>query len=238
MKAMILAAGLGSRLRPLTDSIPKALIPVNGKPLLQRVVEKLKAQGINELIVNVHHLGEQVVRFIRENQSFGLRIEISRESELLDTGGGIKQAAWFFDDGRPFLVHNVDIITDLDIPAMLTAHVQTGALATLAVRKRKTNRYFLFDKDRRLCGWEAVNTGEQKIVASRAKDLQRFSFMGVHILSPEIFSLFPEQKAFSIVPVYLDMASQGKPVYAFPANDCNWLDVGKPETLKQASKFI
>ncbi len=238
MKAMILAAGMGTRLRPLTDTTPKALIPVNGKPLLQHVIEKLKALGIVEIIVNVHHLAEQVVRFIEENHSFGIRVEISHEDTILDTGGGLQKAAWFFDDGQPFLLHNVDILTNVNIPEMLAWHKQKQALVTLAVRKRQTSRYFLFDRQNRLCGWESLKDNEKKIIVPQDGDLQRFSFMGVHLISPHLFSLLKTKGAFSIVPAYLELAGQGEKIFGYPANHCKWMDVGRPETLKQASGFL
>ena len=153
MKAMIFAAGLGTRLKPITDSIPKAMVPINGKPLLQLVLEKLKVAGFNEIIVNVHHFPELIIDFLKQNSNFGIRIEISDERDvLLDTGGAIRKAAWFFDDGKPFLVHNVDILSNLNLGDLYHQHLTTNPLATLVVSERDTFRYLLFNGDNRLCG--------------------------------------------------------------------------------------
>ncbi len=234
MKAMILAAGLGTRLRPLTDTKPKALVKVNGMPLLEILIRRLKRNGIGEIIINVHHFANQITAFIERKKQFDMRIEISEEKELLDTGGGLKKAAWFFDDGQPFLLHNADVLTNLDYAAMLAAHRQSSALVTLAVRKRKTSRYFLLDQKKRLCGWESVNDEQKKIVIP-TQELQRFSFMGIHIISPEIFNHLPEENAFSIVPAYLDLSAKGQRIYGFPADAFKWIDAGRKEHLLQAA---
>src|SRR5690606_32019928 len=154
MKAMIFAAGMGTRLKPLTDTIPKALVPVGGKPLLQHIIEKLKRFGFNEIIINIHHFGQQIIDFVQENNSFDIRIEFSDEREqLLDTGGGIKKAAWFFDDNKPFLVHNVDILSNIDLQELYHFHLKNNTIATLLCSIRQTSRYLLFDTDNHLRGW-------------------------------------------------------------------------------------
>jgi len=237
MKAMIFAAGLGSRLRPLTNAKPKALVELSGKPLLQRLIERLKEFGIREIIVNTHHFSDQISDFIRTNNQFDISIQISHEPQLLDTGGGLKKAAWFFEDGQPFLVHNVDVLTDLDYDLLMDAHQSSDALATLAVRERKTNRYFLFDKQMYLCGWESVSDEQKKIVRPN-KVIKRYSFMGIHILSPEIFKYFPEQDVFSIVQTYLDIAQKGLNINALDLSSVTWLDVGKIEHLEQAARIF
>ncbi len=237
MKAMILAAGLGTRLKPLTAERPKALVKVNGKPLLQILIERLKAFAIGEIIINVHHFGRQIIDFVQQHDSFGLHIEFSVEDALLDTGGGLKKAAWFFDDGQPFLVHNVDVLTDLDYMRMLRYHNETQALVTLAVRRRKTSRYFLFDERRRLCGWRNTAAGREALARSAAGALQEFSFMGIHVISPEIFSLMNETGQFSIVQAYLRLAAQQN-IVAFPAGNYRWLDLGKKESFAQAERLF
>ncbi|MBN1462488.1 MAG: nucleotidyltransferase family protein, partial [Paludibacteraceae bacterium] len=163
MKAMLFAAGLGTRLKPLTDTMPKAMVPIAGKPLLEHVIKKLIAAGFNEIIINVHHFSEQIVSFLKANNNFGVRIELSDESDLLlETGGGIKKAAAFFDDGMPFLVHNVDILSDVDLCALYNSHVQQNAMASLLVSKRATSRYLLFNAENNLQGWINEKTGETK----------------------------------------------------------------------------
>ena len=163
MKAMIFAAGLGTRLRPLTDHMPKALVPVAGKPMLERVILRLKEAGFNEITVNIHHFGEQIIDFLRAHDNFGTEIHISDErGMLLDTGGGIKKARPFLDGQEPFLVHNADILTDIDLAGLYRHHLESDAESTLLVSERKTSRYLLFDDDYHLHGWINKSTGEVK----------------------------------------------------------------------------
>ncbi|MDD3541727.1 MAG: sugar phosphate nucleotidyltransferase, partial [Petrimonas sp.] len=163
MKAMIFAAGLGTRLKPLTDTMPKALVPVAGKPLLWHTIQKLKAAGFDEIIINVHHFAGQIRQYIQDNNRFGIRIEFSDETQaLLDTGGGIKKASWFFDDEKPFLIHNVDILSDIDLQNLYHFHTNSNSVATLVVSERKTSRYLLFDKNNHLAGWINEKSGETK----------------------------------------------------------------------------
>ena len=237
MKAMILAAGLGTRLRPLTEERPKALVELNGKPLLQILIERLKKFDVSEIIVNVHHFGKQIIDFVQQRDSFGLRIEFSVEDTLLDTGGGLKKAAWFFDDGRPFLVHNVDVLTDLDYRRMLAYHREKNALATLAVRRRKTTRYFLFDDNLRLCGWRNTAEGRETLTRPPLSGLREYSFMGVHIVSPRLLTLLNETGTFSIVQAYLRLA-ESRRIVAFSADEYRWLDLGKKENLTQAQRLF
>ena len=158
MKAMIFAAGLGTRLKPLTDSTPKALLPINGKPMLEHVILKLKDAGFHQIAINVHHLGDQIINFLAANNNFGIQIHISDERDyLLDTGGGIKHAAAFLQGNEPFLIHNVDILSDIDLRALYNHHIETNPLATLLVSKRNTSRYLLFNKENKLCGWRNRN---------------------------------------------------------------------------------
>ncbi len=237
MKAMIFAAGKGTRLKPITDSIPKALVKINGMPMLERVILKLIHAGVNEIIINVHHFPHQIIDFLQEKNNFDIRIEISHEKDmLLDTGGGLKKASWFFNDNNPFIVHNVDIISNIDLKKMLEYHQKNNALVTLAVRERESSRYFLFDNQNRLCGWKNVKTGE-KINYNPTNDIQKFAFSGIHIIHPGIFKYFPNALSFSIVKTYLDL-SQNHPVIAYTHSQDLWFDIGKPENLKQANIFL
>lgn len=237
MKAMIFAAGLGSRLKPLTNNKPKALVQLNGKPLLQILIERLKTFGIREIIINAHHFADQISHFIQTQNQFNIKVDISQETKLLDTGGGLKKASWFFEDGQPFLLHNVDVLTDLNYELLLDAHQSSAALATLAVRKRKTNRYFLFDENMRLSGWQSLTDGQKRMVRSNEAN-NPYSFMGIHIISPQIFKLFPQQDVFSIVHAYLDIAERGYKINALDASSAQWLDVGRKEHLDQAAGIL
>ncbi len=237
MKAMIFAAGKGTRLKPLTNSMPKALVKINGIPMLERVIQKLIQSGVDEIIINVHHFANQIIEFLKENDHFGIRIEISHEEDkLLDTGGGLKKASCFFKDNKPFILHNVDILSDIDLAKMLEYHQQTKALATLAVRERKSSRYFLFNHDNQLCGWQNVKTREI-INHNPSNTINKFAFSGIHIINPEIFDYWPDSSKFPIVKTYLDL-SQNHPIVAFPHNQDYWFDIGKPDNLKEAEAFF
>lgn len=236
MKAMIFAAGLGTRLSPITDTTPKALVKIGDQSLLEILIRKLIALNIKDIIVNVHHFPEQIKSFLEKNNNFDINIKISDESlELLETGGGIKKASWFFDDREPFLVHNVDIISDIDIDQMLYYHRQYGNLATLAVRSRKTSRYLLFNEHNELCGWENINTNEQIIV--KKDKAERFAFSGIHIIDPKIFDHFSESGKFSIIKTYLRLAAQFN-IGCYKHDSSFWLDVGKPESIYPAVEFL
>lgn len=235
MKAIIFAAGLGTRLRPLTDNAPKALVEINGKTLLEIQIEKLIDFGIDQIIVNVHHFADQVKAFI-EKKKFRVQIEISDESgQLLDTGGGLKKAKWFLKDSNPFLVHNVDVLSDIDLNKMLSFHNENQALATLAVRKRKSSRYFLFNNENLLSGWQNVKTNE-KVITREAENLHSFAFSGIHLIDPKIFSHFPSKEVFSIVEIYLNLSKHSK-IEAFRHDESKWFDVGTSEKLKEAEQF-
>jgi NDP-sugar pyrophosphorylase family protein len=239
MKAMIFAAGLGTRLRPLTDTMPKALVSIGGKPLLEHVIEKLKAASFDEIIINVHHFSEQIVDFLRIKNNFGIRIAISDESDsLLETGGGIRRASWFFDDGKPFLVHNVDILSNIDLQQLYTAHLKNNSLATLAVSSRNSTRYLLFDNKWRLQGWRNSITGETRPQGKKLSEtLNALAFSGIQVLSPQVFELmhsFPEK--FSIIDFYLKNLEQNQ-ICGFVTENQKVIDVGKFETLKQAEEF-
>jgi N-acetyl-alpha-D-muramate 1-phosphate uridylyltransferase len=234
MKAMILAAGFGTRLKPFTDAHPKALATVNDKTILQRNIEYLSSFGIKNIVINVHHFANQITEFIRKNNGFGSEISFSDETdEVLETGGGIKKASWFFkEEDEPFVVMNVDILTDMNLEKMIVQHKKEKPLATLAVTSRKTSRYFLFDELDHLVGWENIKTGEQKMSRQTNKYWQK-AFSGIHIISPEIFDLIKMQGKFSMVDVYLELAKTND-ITAFDHNNSKFIDVGKPESILKA----
>jgi mannose-1-phosphate guanylyltransferase len=241
MRAMLLAAGLGTRLRPLTDHRPKALVEVAGRTLLEINLLRLRNFGIREVIVNVHHFADMVVDYLAKNDDFGMRIEISREDLLLDTGGGLKKAAWFFlehsNGDEPFLLHNVDVLSSIDFDCLLRFHRRQTALATLAVHDRKTSRYLLFDEHGQLCGRRKGNDGEPQM-ARPARQTAALAFSGVHMISPRIFALLSEEGAFSIVDSYLRLAAEGERISAFRADEFYWRDLGRPENIAQAESDI
>jgi len=237
---MIFAAGLGTRLKPLTDTLPKALIPLQGKPVLEHLIVKLKSVGFQEIVINVHHLGEQIIDFLKANNSFGLTIHISDERNyLLDTGGGLKQAAGFLGSEEPFLVHNADILSDVDIEAFCRSH-RPESVATLLVSKRNTSRYLLFNKEDKLCGWRNRETGEVK---SHFPDFEpgkydEYAFGGIHVISPKIFELMEEWTGkFPIIDFYLSVCAKAN-IYAWPANGITLIDIGNPESVAKAEKWL
>jgi NDP-sugar pyrophosphorylase family protein len=233
MKAMILAAGVGNRLRPLTETCPKALIDINGAPVLEIVIKRLIKAGCTEIIINVFHLADMIVDFLRARKNFGIRIDISLEKELLDTGGGLKKAAAFFDDGQAFLLHNVDVLSNIDFKEMYHYHVENGALATLAVQSRQTGRYFLFDELDRLCGWEAVAENKKMLARTPRGNTSRLAFNGIHVISPEIFAKMSETGVFSINQTYLRLAGEGEKILAFHTDKYFWRDIGRLEKLEE-----
>ena len=226
-KAMILAAGLGTRLRPITDTIPKALVKVDGHTLLEGAIRHLANYGVKEIIINVYHFADQIIQYLDQNINFGLNITISDEKDqLLDTGGGLKRSSRFFAGREPFFVRNVDIISDLDLTSMMEYHLQSHALATLAVRKRETSRYFLFNPDHRLCGWTNLKTGEKSLSFESSRNLEMMAFSGIQILNPEIFDLITEEGKFSLTTLYLRLAKDHT-IMGFIDNGSVWRDVGK-----------
>jgi NDP-sugar pyrophosphorylase family protein len=245
MKAMVLAAGLGTRLRPLTNDRPKALVEVGGRTLLEITLTRLRDFGIHDVIINVHHYADMVIDRVKAARNFGMHIEFSREDILLDTGGGLKQAAWFLGSDanstayaeEPFILHNVDIISTIDLQRMLRQHKESGALATLAVQERKTSRYLLFDDRLQLCGRRLVKEEKTEIVRL-SQHFSELAFSGIHVISPRIFSLLTEDGVFSIVPAYLRLAAQGEKIQAFRADEYYWRDLGKPENIRQAEEDI
>jgi mannose-1-phosphate guanylyltransferase len=235
MKAMVLAAGLGTRLRPLTDTRPKALVEVGGRTLLEITLLRLRSFGIREVIVNVHHFAEAIVDYLQAKSDFGLHLEISREDLLLDTGGGLRKAGWFFaDTPEPFILHNVDVLTNIDLAQMLQDHVRSGALATLAVMQRETSRYLLFDDDR-LCGRRHQDQTEFVRQCSGAEPL---AFCGIHVISPTLRSMLTEEGPFSIVDAYLRLAAMGERIQPFRADQYYWRDLGRLESIRQAEQDL
>jgi len=238
MKAMILAAGLGTRLKPFTDKHPKALAMVNNKTILQRNIRYLASFEINTIIINIHHFADQIISFIKKNKGFGSNISFSDErDEVLETGGGIKKAAWFFEkQNEPFVVMNVDVLTDMNLNAMISLHQTNKPLATLAVSSRKTSRYFLFNEQNILCGWKNVKTGEEKISRQSSKYIEK-AFSGIHVISPEIFPLIKMEGKFSMVDVYLELA-KAHSIQAFDHTGSRFIDVGKPESILEAAQIF
>ncbi|MEM6963662.1 MAG: nucleotidyltransferase family protein [Bacteroidota bacterium] len=238
MKAMIFAAGLGTRLRPLTDDRPKALVKINGLTLLEILIRKLKKQGVTDIIVNVHHHADQIIDFLKNKDRFNINIAISDErSLLLDTGGGLKKAADFFADGKPFIVHNVDILSNIDLKKMYDTHIQTKAVATLSTRHRATSRYLLFNKKNKLYGWMNIKTGKMILCRKKKGKLTLRAFSGIHIISPDLFDAMPDEEVFSIIDVYLAAAPYQK-IVGYPHEEDLWMDVGKPENINAASDLL
>jgi NDP-sugar pyrophosphorylase family protein len=251
MKAMILAAGLGTRLRPLTDNRPKALVEIAGRTLLEITLSRLRSFGVREVILNVHHFADMIVDYLKAKNNFGLRVEVSREDALLDTGGGLKKAAWFFleDSSRlndPFILHNVDVVSTIDLARMLQFHAENHALATLAVQARETSRYLLFDGHLQLCGRRIAGKDtlipipHHAVIPSEARNpssppLQSLAFSGIHVISPRLLPMLTEEGIFSIIPCYLRLAAQGEKILAFRADEYFWRDLGRPADLTQAA---
>ena len=241
MKAMILAAGLGTRLRPLTNDRPKALVEVARRTLLEITLTRLRTFGVSEVIVNLHHFADLVVAYLKAHDNFGLRIEVSREDVLLDTGGGLKKAAWFFlEDPKseePFLLHNVDVISTIDLERMVQSHQQDQALATLAVQKRESSRQLLFDEHQQLCG-RLAGRDKAPEIARPAPRLESLAFSGIHVISPRLLPMLTEDGIFSIITSYIRLVGEGEKVAAFRADKYYWRDLGRVEDLQQAEQDL
>jgi NDP-sugar pyrophosphorylase family protein len=244
MKAMVLAAGLGTRLRPLTNDRPKALVEVGGRTLLEITLARLRIFGVREVIINVHHFADLVVEYLRANDNFGMRVEISREDLLLDTGGGLKKAAHFFledsrdrDKDQPFILHNVDVVSTIDLQRMAEFHIKNQALATLAVQDRETSRYLLFDDALQLCGRRMGRDGKTEWARPLAQ-AQGLAFCGIHVISPRLLTIMTEEGVFSIIPAYLRLAAQGEKILGFRADEYEWRDLGTPEQLIAAAEDL
>ena len=247
MKAMVLAAGLGTRLRPLTNDRPKALVEIAGRTLLEITLQRLKAFGVREAIVNTHHFAEMTPAYLAQHNNFGMRIEISFEESLLDTGGGLKKAAWFFLEDKnpqPFLLHNVDVVSTTDLDRMVRFHKDQNPLATMAVQRRATSRPLLFDRKGLLCGRGPISASRPAPGSTHgdtkagSPPLQELAFSGIHVLSPEILAKLEETGAFSIIDAYLRLAADGEKIVAFHADEYRWRDLGRPEHLLAAEREI
>jgi Nucleoside-diphosphate-sugar pyrophosphorylase involved in lipopolysaccharide biosynthesis/translation initiation factor 2B, gamma/epsilon subunits (eIF-2Bgamma/eIF-2Bepsilon) len=240
MRAMILAAGLGTRLRPLTDQRPKALVELNGRTMLEITLSRLRSFGVSDVIVNVFHFPELIKQYLQEHNKFGMNIEVIHEGKLLDTGGGLKNAAHFFrqspDDGEPFIVHNVDVLSNIDLHRMIEVHKKNRALATLAVQDRKTSRRLLFDNQLRLCGRRSGDNAAE--LTGNSQPSHELAFSGIHIVSPRLLSMLTEEGAFSIIDSYLRLTAEGEKIVAFRADEYYWRDLGKPESVAQASEDL
>ncbi len=229
---MILAAGIGSRLQPLTDSCPKALLKFRGKTMLEHVIAQLGAHGFKEIIINLHHHADQIRDFVKQNDGFGLDINFSDESGMLmDTGGGIMQARWFLQSGGPFLVHNIDIFSDIDLTELYQFHLERKPLATLAVKDRPTSRNLLINKEGLLCGWKNNQTGKTILVNAKS-EIRQLAFSGIHIIDPHIFDLLPVDEPFSMTDAYLELAEDHR-VLVFDHSEGSWIDMAHPDNFPQ-----
>ena len=240
MKAMILAAGLGTRLRPITDNRPKALVEVAGRTLLDISLSRLRDFGIREVIINVHHFADMIEEYLKANNNFGIRIDLSREDVPLDTNNSLKKTAYFFvksskRPNKPFILHNVDVISTIDLRKMVEFHTENQALATLAVQNRKSSRHLLFDEHLHLCGRRSAQDHE---VVRSSPELQALAFSGIHVISPRLFSMIVEEGTFSVITAYLRLAAYGEKILGFRADDYYWLDLGRPENLVAAAQDL
>ncbi len=240
MKAMVLAAGLGTRLGALTHDRPKALVELEGHTLLEIVLARLGGFGVREVIVNVHHFANQIAAYLQAHDNFGMNIVLSREDDLLlDTGGGLKKAGWFFAQGagvaadQPFVLHNVDVLSDIDLCAMAEAHQRNKALATLAVMARESSRHLLFDDQGKLCGRQI--RGRETEISRQAAPMTPLAFCGVHVISPRLLPMITENGVFSIIETYLRLAATGGAIQAFRVDGNYWRDLGRPSDLEQAA---
>lgn len=234
MQAMILAAGLGTRLKPITNEIPKALVELNGKSLLEIAIRNLIKNNFDKIVINVYHFADKVKQFLDKN-TFEAEIFISDESDLLlDTGGGIKHAQKYFDDS-PILIHNVDIISNLNLKEIYQQHVLNNLIASVCVSKRISSRYLLFNDANILCGWQDTKKNES-VISRKELNLKQFAFNGIHIINPEIIKSFPDEKVFSIIKAYLKIA-ETEIIQAYICNDLKWIDVGKIESLQIAEEL-
>lgn len=239
---MVLAAGLGTRLRPLTDNRPKALVQVAGRTLLELTLTRLKSLGVTAAVINVHHFSEMVIDYLKANKNFGMQIEVSQEAILLDTGGGLKKAERFFqkspeNNGQPFLLHNVDVLSSIDLAAMMRSHQESQSLVTIAVQKRPSSRQLMFDEHGLLCGRIAGRGAVTEIVRP-SQHAEPLAFCGIHVISPRFLTLMTESGVFSIIDVYLRLAQQGERISAFHADQYYWRDLGRPESIRLAEKDL
>jgi len=236
VKAMIFAAGIGSRLLPLTKNTPKALVLIGNITLIERVILKLIDAGFTDIIINLHHFPDKIKTFIKSKGDFNIRIEYSHEFTLLDTGGGLAKAAHFFADGKPFLVHNTDVLSTVDLKQMLLFHEMKKPLATLFVQNRKSSRYLLFDRQGQLAGWKNAKTNQTLMATETMDELSELAFNGIHIIEPEFFELINKQGSFPIIPEYIELAKSHR-ILAYQQDNCKYLDAGKPDSIAVAEKM-
>jgi len=238
MNAMLFAAGLGTRLRPYTLNTPKAMVKVNGIPLIRHAINLLSLHGVDKIVINIHYMADQIIDYIEQIRSeIDAELVFSDEQDLvLETGGGLKKAAPLLGD-QPFIVYNVDVLSNIDLSKMYKFHIENNHLATLAVRQRTSSRYLLFDDNQQLCAWKNTKTGEEKVARVTDSELQNWAFSGIHIISPQIFDLMPPPDKYSIIPIYLEAAKTHK-VMAYPHDQDFWMDVGRPEHLERAHELI
>ncbi len=237
MKAFILAAGLGTRLYPYTSNRPKALVELNGITLLERAIRKVSELQLSEIVINIHHFGDKIIDFLKEKQNFNLPIVISDErDQLLDTGGAILKAHHLLGDEEPFLVYNVDILSSMDLAALLACHNEKGGLATMAVRERVTDRYLVFNQEMLLSGWRNTKTGEE-ILVRKEDSLKNLAFSGIQLIQPEMFSKITETGKFSVIQMYLRLANS-ESIYGYHDTSKHWMDLGKPDQLAKAKNII
>jgi NDP-sugar pyrophosphorylase family protein len=234
MKAMILAAGLGTRLRPLTNDRPKALVEINGRTMLEITLSRLRSFGVRDVIINAFHFSEMIGEYLSTNNYFGMNIEVSVEDLLLDTGGGLKKASYFFqNEAEPFIVHNVDVLSAIDLKDMSKYHTKNQALATLAMQDRKTSRYLLFDNKLQLCGRRSSE--KEPELAGNTQPAHALAFSGIHVISPRLLAMLSEEGAFSIITSYLRLAAQHQKILAYRADDYYWRDLGTPKNIAEAA---
>lgn len=236
MKVMIFAAGLGTRLKPLTDNKPKALVELKGKPLLEHLIINLKNQGFDDFVINIHHFADQIETFLKKNKNFNVNIEISDERErLLDTGGALLKAEYFLKDSDIFIIYNVDIFCDINLQELINEHKKNKAIATLVVQNRDSSRKLLFDEENYLCQWKDIRTNTRKEARDPVGLLTEWSFSGIHIINSSIFKFITEKGKFSIIDLYLRLAENHK-ISALNTKRSYWYDLGKPETISELEK--
>ncbi len=236
MKAFILSAGLGSRLAPLTNNKPKALVEVNGKPMLQNLIERLKQQGFDELCINIHHFGDRVLEFLQRHQHFGVNITISDErAQLLDTGGAIVKASAFFNGDEPVLVHNVDVFTDMDFVGFIAEHQKSGAMVSLVIRNRASSRKLLFDKQNLLTGWKHLENNEVKWVDKPVGEVVERAYSGIYVAAPSYPKKLMGKGSFSIIDEWLRMAKHDA-IRGVEYNEGFWFDLGSVDKIAEAER--
>jgi NDP-sugar pyrophosphorylase family protein len=238
MKAMVFAAGYGTRLRPVTDNLPKALVPLGGKPMIDWVIRRLVMAGVKEIIINVHYLADQLEAYFREKHNYDIRICFSDERNgILDTGGGLCKASWFFDDHQPFYVYNTDVISTLNLQEMMESHLRSGNMATLAVKHRPASRNLIIDAQDKLAGWRDNRTGEEIWVKENVSSGDEVAFSGIQVINPEIFDFITEKGAFPLIPLYLRLAKEHE-IGIYRHDQDAWFDLGNTKNLQEAESLI